>query len=408
MLLLSGGGLFAAYRYAGSTEIEVAVTRVRRGDFVISVRTRGDIRSARSTILKAPQVPGLRIVRLADNGRTVSKGDVVVEFDTMMQEQNVLNRTTSVPSADGDIVQMKANQKMAGEADAMSKMQAEYDLEGAKLDASKAEVLSSIDGEKNRIQVGVTEGALQQVKAVINAHEVGNEADINRLTHRKDKAVRDLDTAKGYLERMKLTAPADGIVNVLPNFRSSGQFGQAQPPFREGDNVWTGAEIAEIPDLSEMYLDVKLEEVDRGKLQMGQMVNIRVDAIPDKEFTAVIDWISPIANLIFKGGATPEKKFPARATLKNLDSRLRPGMSASAEIIIQREPNQLLIPVRSSFDKDGKPAVYVQTGKTFDVRRIQIGKRNDDDLIVTGGLKEGEIVTLESPADAAKRAKKKL
>jgi RND family efflux transporter MFP subunit len=408
VLLLSSGGVYAAYRYAGTTEVEVAVTRVRRGDFVISVRTRGDIKSARSTILKAPQVPGLRIVRLADNGRAVSKGDVVVEFDTMMQEQNVLNRTTSVQSADGDIVQLKANQKMATEADAMNKMTAEYDLEGAKLDASKAEVLSSIDGEKNRIQVGVTEGALQQVKSVINAHEVGNGADLDRLTHRKEKAVRDLDTAKSYLERMQLKAPADGIVNVLPNFRSTGQFGQAQPPFREGDNVWTGAEIAEIPDLSEMYLDLKLEEVDRGKLKMGQTVNVRVDAIPDKEFAAEIDWISPIANLIFKGGATPEKKFPARATLKNLDPRLRPGMSASAEIIIEREPNQLLIPVRSSFDKDGKPAVYVQVGQTFQVRRVQIGQRNDDDMIVTGGLKEGEMVTLESPADAAKRAKKKL
>ena len=408
VLLLSSGGVFAAYRYAGSTEVEVAVTRVRRGDFVISVRTRGDIKSARSTILKAPQVPGLRIVRLADNGRAVNKGDVVVEFDTMMQEQNVLNRTTSVQSADGDIIQLKANQKMAGEADAMSKMAAEYDLEGAKLDASKAQVLSVIDGEKNRIQVGVTEGALQQVKAVINAHEVGNEADVNRLTHRKEKAVRDLDTAKSYLEKMQLKAPADGIVNVLPNFRSTGQFGQAQPPFREGDNVWTGAEIAEIPDLSEMYLDLKLEEVDRGKLRMGQTVNVRVDAIPDKEFAAEIDWISPIANLIFKGGATAEKKFPARATLKNLDSRLRPGMSASAEITIERDPNQLLIPARSSFDKDGKPAVYVQTGKTFEVRRVQVGKRNEDDMVVTGGLKEGEIVTLESPADAVKRAKKKL
>ena len=408
VLLLSGGGVFAAYRYAGATEVEVAVTRVRRGDFVISVRTRGDIKSARSTILKAPQVPGLRIVRLADNGRTVSKNDVVVEFDTMTQEQNVLNRSTAVQSADGDIVQLKANQKMATEADAMSKMGAEYDLEGAKLDASKAAVLSEIDGEKNRIQVGVTEGVLQQVKAVINAHEVGNEADLNRLTHRKDKAVRDLEQAQGYLEKMKLRAPSDGIVNVLPNFRSTGQFGQAQPPFREGDNVWTGAEIAEIPDLSEMYLDVKLEEVDRGKLQMGQTVKIRVDAIPDKEFDARIDWISPIASLVFKGGATPEKKFPARATLKNLDSRLRPGMSASAEIIIQREPNQLLIPVRSSFDKDGKPAVYVQSGKDFIIKRVQIGQRNDDDLIVTGGLKEGEIVTLESPADAIKRSKKKL
>src|SRR5947209_19458971 len=115
-LLACGGGLFAAYRYTGSTEVEVAVARVRRADFVISVRTRGDIKSAKSTILKAPQVPGLRIVRLADNGRPVSKGDVVVEFDTGMQEQNVLNRTTSVQAADGDIVQMKANQKMNGEA----------------------------------------------------------------------------------------------------------------------------------------------------------------------------------------------------------------------------------------------------------------------------------------------------
>ena len=68
----------------------------------------------------------------------------------------------------------------------------------------------------------------------------------------------------------------------------------------------------------------------------------------------------------------------------------------------------LLIPARASFDKDGKPAVYVQIGKNFVVRPIQIGKRNDEDVIVTGGLKEGEIVTLESPAEAAKRAKKKL
>jgi len=111
---------------------------------------------------------------------------------------------------------------------------------------------------------------------------------------------------------------------------------------------------------------------------------------------------------VFKGGSTPEKTFPARATLKALDPRLRPGMSASAEIIIERQPNQLMIPSRASFDKDGKPAVWVQIGKNFVARPIQIGKRNDDDLVVTGGLKENEIVTLENPAEAAKKAKKKL
>ena len=88
---------------------------------------------------------------------------------------------------------------------------------------------------------------------------------------------------------MQLRAPTDGIVNVLPNFRAQGSFGQSQPPFKEGDNAWTGAEIVEIPDLTQMYVDLKLEEVDRGQIQLGQNVKIRVDAIPDKEFTAELD-----------------------------------------------------------------------------------------------------------------------
>ncbi len=407
-LALCGGGAVAAYRYTGTTEVEVPVARVRRGEFIISVRTRGDIKSARSVILKAPQVPGLRIVHLAESGRPVKKGDVVVEFDGSQQDQNVISRTTTVRAADGDIVQTKATQKIDDEADSMNKMSSEYDLERAKLDASKAEVLSAIEGEKNRIQVGVSEGSLQTVKASINAHQVGQAADLSRLNQRKDKAVRDLNTAQGYLGMMQLRAPNDGIVNVLSNFRSQGSFGQSTPPFKEGDNAWTGAEIAEIPDLSEMYVDLKLEEVDRGKLRLGQEVRIRVDAIPDKEFTAKLDWISPIAALVFKGGSTAEKTFPARATINKLDERLRPGMSASTEIIIEREPNSLLIPTRASFAKDGKPAVFEQVGKSFVTRQIQLGRQNDDDVIVTGGLKEGDVVTLENPAESAKRAKKKL
>jgi HlyD family secretion protein len=407
-LAVGGGGLYAAYRYTGTTEVEVAVAAVRRADFVISVRTRGGIKSAHSTILAAPQVPGLRIVRLADNGRPVKKGDIVVEFDAAQQEDNVIGRTSSVRAADGDIEQLRATQVMNGEEDAMNKMDSEYSVERARLEASKAEVLSVVEGAKNRIDVGVREGALQRIKAVINAHQVGNESDLARVAQRKDKAVADLQQAAGYLTMMQLRAPADGYVNILSNFRSQGNYGRTAPPFREGDNVWTGAAIAEIPELSQMYVDLSLEEVDRGKLQLGQAVRVRVDAIPDKEFSAEIDWISPIAALIYRGGSTPAKTFPARATLKNLDERLRPGMSTTAEIIIERQPSQLLIPIRASMDKDGKPAAYVQVGKHFALRPIDVGRRNDEDMIVLGGLKEGEVVTLENPADAAKRAKKKL
>jgi HlyD family secretion protein len=155
-----------------------------------------------------------------------------------------------------------------------------------------------------------------------------------------------------------------------------------------------------------MRVELKLEEVDRGKLQLGQKIRVKVDAIPDKEFSAQLDWISPIAAIAWRGMGLTEKTFPARATLKNLDPRLRPGMSASADIIIESMPNSLLIPIKASFMHNGKPAVWVQRGQSFEIRPIEAGKRNDTDLVVLKGLRAGETVTLENPEEAAKKARK--
>ena len=153
--------MYAAYRYTGTTEVEVPVARVRRGDFIISVRTRGEIKSTRSVILTAPQVPDPRIVKLAESGKPIKKGDVVVEFDAVQQEQNYIERSTTVRTADSEIVQTKASHKIVNESDAMNLMTSEYNLERAKLDASKAEIVSEIEGAKNRIDVGVSEGELK-------------------------------------------------------------------------------------------------------------------------------------------------------------------------------------------------------------------------------------------------------
>ncbi|MFN7997091.1 MAG: efflux RND transporter periplasmic adaptor subunit [Bryobacteraceae bacterium] len=406
--VIGAGGVFAYSRYGRTTEVDVPVARVRRGDFVISVRTRGEIKSTRSVTLTAPQVPNPQIVKLAESGKFVKQGDTIVEFDAVQQQQNLIERTTSVRTADSEIVQTKAAQKIDNEMDGMNLMQSEFDVERAKLEASKAEILSEIEGAKNRIDVTVAEGALKQVRTTIDSRDLSHKADLSRLDQKKDKTVRDVNLAKGYLSKMVIRAPNDGIVNILPNFRSGGSFGQTPPPFKEGDRAWTGAAIAEIPDLSEMRIELSLEEVDRGKLKLGQTVNMRVDAIPEKEFTGDLDFISPIASLVFKGMGLTEKRFPARATLKKLDSRLRPGMSATAEIILERDRNALLIPARASFTSNGKPAVFVQKGQNFSTRTITVGKRNEDDIVVLSGLKEGELVTLEDPAEALKRARKKL
>lgn len=407
LLLACASGLFAAYHYGTNTTIvDVQVEKVRRGDFVISVRTRGEVRSVRSVILTAPQVPDPRIVHLAESGKPVKQGDVVVEFDAAQQEQNYLEKNTSVRTADSEIVQLKATQQITNELDGMNLMTSQYNVERAKLEASKAEVLSEIEGAKNRIDVGVSEGDLNQVKTTMSSHKTEQGVDLDRLKQKKDKTVRDADRAKSYLSLMILRAPNDGVVNILPNFRSSGSFGSSPPPFKEGDKAWTGAAIAEIPDLSQMRLELKLEEVERGKIKLGQAVKVRVDAIPDKEFRAALDWISPIAAVTFRGMGMPEKLFPARATLQNLDPRLRPGMTGSAEIVIESDKDVLLIPARASFLSNGGAAVYVQRGQGFQIRAIEAGKRNENYIVVQKGLEAGETIALENPAEAAKKAKK--
>ncbi|MEO7145869.1 MAG: efflux RND transporter periplasmic adaptor subunit [Bryobacteraceae bacterium] len=400
------GAVFAAYHYTGNTKVEVPVARARIGEFVIAVNTRGEIHSVRSVYITTPQVPDPHIVKLAESGRPIKKGDVVVAFDPAQEEQTYLEKDTSVKTVDSQIVQTKATHQITNEMDGMDLLTSTYNVQRAKLEAGKAEILSKIDGEKDLIDVGVSEGALSQENTTIDSHKVTEKADLDRLAQLKDKTLRDLNRAKGYLSMMVIRAPIDGIVNILPNFRSSGSFGSSPPPFKEGDRAWTGAQIAEIPDLSEMRIELKLDEVDRGKLQLGQSAKIRVDALPDKVLSASLDWISPIATVNFRGPWMNEKVFPARATLKTLDPRLRPGMSASAEIVLESQPNSLLIPARASFSYRGKPAVYVQHGANFVIRPIQVGRRNDTDMVVLKGLKAGEIVALENPVEAAKKAKK--
>jgi multidrug efflux pump subunit AcrA (membrane-fusion protein) len=404
ILALMGGG-YAAWRYTRPDSVTVKTAKVRRGEFLISVKDTGDIKSSRSVILSVGRIPNPSIVRLAPAGKMVRKGEVVVELDAASLEQTMLTRTTEARTVDSQMVQLMATQRIQTEANELQLMQAQYNVERAKLEASKAEIVSEIEGAKNRIDVMVAEGEQKGVETVIESAKASQHADLQRLERSKSKAERDVERTRGYLERVRLYAPVDGIVSILPNLRSGG-FGRTPPPFKEGDRVWSGASIVEIPDLSEMFVYLTLDEVDRGKVKLGQEVRVRVDAAPDKEFRAEVTWISPIAEVIFRGFRNLEKQFPARARLNALDERLRPGMTANAEVVVASVPNALLIPITASFTKDGKPAVWLQKGGSFVLTTIEAGERNDTDLLVLKGISEGDVVALEDPAEAMKRAHK--
>ena len=402
VVLVGGGAVFASLRFGSAPPVEVPVARVERGELIISVKGLGEIKSTRSVTIAAPQAPDSRIVRLAESGKPIKKGDVVVEFDPATQEQQYIEKNSSVKQAESEIVQAQAQQHMVGEQDATVLMQSQYNVERAKLEAGKQEILSEIQGAKNRIDVGIAEGELAKAQTTIEAHKQADRAELARLGEKKDKSARDANQAKSYLERMVLRAPTDGMVRILPNFRGGGGGGDNAPPFKAGDRVWPGAAIAQVPDVSEMRMEFRLEEVDRGLAKVGQAARIRVDALPDLEMEGTVEWISPIAELYFRTWP-PEKNFPVKASIKKLDPRLRPGMSATAEIIIERQQNTLLIPLKASLEWEGQPAVFLQQGNRYVRRHIQAGKRSATDLAVLAGLSKGQVVALENPEEAAKK-----
>ena len=401
LIVAGAAGLTAATMMLyGPAPPQLPTAEVERRDFLRTVTTRGELKSAMSVQIVAPQTPDLKIVQLAENGRPIAEGAIIVQFDESAQEDLLIERETEVRQVDSEIEQAEAQHAITDERNEMMIMQATYNLERAELEASKQEILAEIEAEKAKIDVVIAKGELTKTETNAEASDMSQAADMDRLMERKSKAIRDLDLSKTYLGSMLLRAPRDGIVHILPNNRAQGSFGTARPPFQEGDTVWTGAAIAEIPDLESLRVEFRVDEVDRGRVEEGQETRIRIDAVPDALLSGAVSWLSPIATLVFNR-LPPEKNFPAHSGIDDIDDRLRPGMSATVEIVVQRISDVLVIPNKASTQIDGKPTVFVKDGPGFQRRPIEVSATNGTEIVVASGLEEGDVIALENPELAA-------
>ncbi|MGH9592746.1 MAG: HlyD family secretion protein, partial [Bryobacteraceae bacterium] len=258
----------------------VPTAEVTRGELVDTIELRGDIKAARSAQIVTPQNAGdLQIVKLAKNGTMVKKGDVVVVLDPNSLLITLNQRRSDLKQAEAQVADARAKAKLVEEQDQTDMLAAKFNVESAKLDVSKAEILSQIDGEKNKLALADAEQKLIQAQQKLESDKQSDQADIAGVQQKRMKAQRDVQQYEDRLAHMTLRAPVDGMVNLQPNWRS-GNFGGSSPPFKEGDQAWSGATVAELPDLSTLRIDARLDESERGRLHKGDVVTARVDAVP--------------------------------------------------------------------------------------------------------------------------------
>jgi multidrug efflux pump subunit AcrA (membrane-fusion protein) len=376
----------------------VTTADVTRGDFVDYIQIRGDIRPAKSIVLAAPLQAGgeLQIVKLVKNGAVVKKGDIVVEFDATQLKQRLMERQSELKTADGEIEQVVAQQKITAEQRQTDLTKAKYDVERAKLDLGKRDLVSRIEYESAKLSLADAEQRLKEVEAKILSTKAAAEAELVGKRRRRDKAKFDVERTQQSIDALELEAPADGTVNILENPRSGGPFGGGQE-FREGDRAWAGASILELPDLSSIHLVARLDESDRGRLKVGQAATVRIEAVPGKDFTAKVDLISVLARVDFSSGWPPVRNFDLGLILEDKDPRIRPGMTATARIAADRLPSVTLVPAETIFQKDGRPVVYRLNGSKFDETAIDIVRRGREQAAVSGGVQPGDKLAVRRP-----------
>ena len=141
-----------------------------------------------------------------------------------------------------------------------------------------------------------------------------------------------------------------------------------------------------------MKVDATVSEVDANKVDTGQLVEVVLDAFPQQKYHGVVTSISTLARR--KESGSKINVFDVEVAIRDHDEKLKPGMSASCNIIIDRFENVISVPFEAVFEKEGKTVVYLKNKKE---KEVTVGKRNDMDIEIVEGLEGDEIICLLDP-----------
>jgi RND family efflux transporter MFP subunit len=251
----------------------------------------------------------------------------------------------------------------------------------ARLDAPSLE--SSV--EMAELQVEVAE---EQVKVARAQYEIaqdlpGADEDAAKASWEIAKlnlkiAKLSLESAELNLEKAVIVAPFDGVVAGIT--------------ITEGKEISTATlatPAISLVDTSEIEMRGFIDEIDVAMVKVGQAANITLDALPDEEVKGSVVFISPVGTIL--AGVV---SYETTITLENPVAGFKDGMSATAEVIIERRDDVLSIPNRYIRGTVENPMVVVLVDGQQEEREITLGLSDGRNTEVLSGLQEGEKVIL--------------
>jgi len=365
---------------------------VSRGELVISVSVSGNLEMPHKMDLSFGTM-GTVTEALVSEGDKVNKDQVLAKLDARSLELNVTMAQARCEASQAEY-EMAENRLMQTIYPYYTYTHTS-DLPGTWLTLEKAQA-NLEEAEKLLEQGNIDEAQklLGQVQADLDKAQKKLQSrtwqlpfSVKLVELQVDEAKAGLDIAKAELARSELeldkaiiVAPFDGVVTDVM--------------IKEGQQLsamnYVNPAIS-LVDPGEIKMDGVIDEVDVAKVKLGQRAVVTLDALPDKEVNGIVTFISQAGTV--KAGVV---SYKTTITLQNPDKELRDGMSATADIIIERHGDVLLIPNRAIQGSWEKPWVEVIADDGTEKREIALGLSDGINAEVLSGLKEGEMVVLPS------------
>ncbi len=356
-----------------------------RGEFDHTLTITGELQAVDST--KISTQFGGKITKLAEEGSLVKEGDIVVRFDTTEAEREVATLL-----ADIDLKAQEIEQKTVELAGNIANLRralekAELSLEKIQLKITDSDTVSRIEREEAKLDL--REGQLERDRAQqeLDAAISKGDADVAMLRLEKRKKEDTLAQRRDEIAAASVTAPKGGLVILGQTWRGG--------KIAEGDQVWQGMKIMEIPDLSEMEALALAHEVDAAVVEDGQRAEIRLDAVPGRVFTGSVKKKARLAKT--KRAESEVKYLDVTVALESTDPVMKPGMTSKVDLVIEHLTDVLTVPREALQQREGRWVVFVPDGKGWAQKDVTAGARNATHVVISDGLSDGDLVFLGAP-----------
>ena len=429
VLLLGGAAAYMRRGIAAPSNGPKLTHIIQRGDLVVTVTEEGSLESSSNKEIKCRVKGGSTVLWIIKPGEEVNPGDVLVRLDTKTIEDNINAQRIRYETAravfaqsESDVAVAKINvqeylegtyrsEKQTLEKDikiAESQLLAAQDTAQFSARLAKKGYISNLQlksdedaAEHKKIELEVLRTNLDVLERYTKPKRIEELEGILRAKEAKlasDKASLDLekhrlDREEEQLKRCVIEAETSGMV-ILP----STQEWKNMPAIEEGASVREDQVLLMIPDLGQMQVKLGVHEayVDRIKPGMPARVELQ-DQDVDGEVLSIASVTRPAG--WWNGN---QVKYDAIIKLKSPEG-LKPGMSASVEVLLARHENVLTVPVAAVVEQDGEFFAWVRTADGTERRRLDLGDSNDQFILVEGGLSEGDEVVL-NPREYIKEA----